>query len=287
MDVALKQRLVGASVLVALGVIFIPMLLDGSPGGTRETTIDIPQPPDRRFETRLLPVDTQAAREAEPASQPQTEPVESSTRTASPERPPSVAVSRTQRETPPEPQPTTPDPEPPAAASAMGGDRWVLQLGSFGNAANAARLVDNLKQAGWNAYQERVSVGEQTLYRVRAGSWDSKGQAADAGSKISAAFPDLDLSVRRIEAASAPAAESPVDGWMVQVGSFGSRKNAYDLRDRLRAAGYASNVVEIPGASGGTFRVRVGPEVDRSAAEQVRDRLRSDMSLNGIIVRHP
>ncbi|NNM00230.1 MAG: hypothetical protein HKO62_05730, partial [Gammaproteobacteria bacterium] len=46
MEQMLKQRLVGAAVLVALGVIFIPMLLDDSaierdpPGGLVDTALE-------------------------------------------------------------------------------------------------------------------------------------------------------------------------------------------------------------------------------------------------------
>lgn len=50
----MKQRLVGAIVLVALAVIFLPMLLDGSGrSGPRDVAIDIPkrpQPPPNRLE---------------------------------------------------------------------------------------------------------------------------------------------------------------------------------------------------------------------------------------------
>ena len=53
MDIALKQRLVGASVLIALAVIVLPMLLGG------------PQPAELDFETRRYPIG-----ESPPASVP-------------------------------------------------------------------------------------------------------------------------------------------------------------------------------------------------------------------------
>ncbi len=70
MDLALKQRLVGALVLIASGVILIPMLLDGDPemvdGGLRDLTI--PDPPDGRYSTRILPVEPQEPAVSEPYS---------------------------------------------------------------------------------------------------------------------------------------------------------------------------------------------------------------------------
>ena len=48
MDTALKQRLLGAAVLIALAVIFVPMFLSNSPQQKENTTanLDIPPPPE-------------------------------------------------------------------------------------------------------------------------------------------------------------------------------------------------------------------------------------------------
>ncbi len=59
MDKALKQRLVGASVLIALAVIVLPMLLSGRPDSEQQQTeqIELPARPDGlSFETRRFPL---------------------------------------------------------------------------------------------------------------------------------------------------------------------------------------------------------------------------------------
>ena len=59
MDKALKQRMVGASVLIALAVIILPMLLGGRPEADTQQTrkIELPaQPPVLSFETRRYPI---------------------------------------------------------------------------------------------------------------------------------------------------------------------------------------------------------------------------------------
>ncbi len=59
MDKALKQRLVGASVLIALAVIILPMLLGGRPesGQQQMERIELPARPDGvAFETRRFPL---------------------------------------------------------------------------------------------------------------------------------------------------------------------------------------------------------------------------------------
>lgn len=64
MDKVLKQRLIGASILIALAVIFVPMLFEGPApdAGSRELSIDLPSPPDNRAPVRRLPLDPTQSR---------------------------------------------------------------------------------------------------------------------------------------------------------------------------------------------------------------------------------
>lgn len=61
MDSSLKQRLLGAAVLIALAVIFVPMFMsDSAPRKSAEmetTNLAIPPAPDREFQQRVLPVE--------------------------------------------------------------------------------------------------------------------------------------------------------------------------------------------------------------------------------------
>ena len=78
-------------------------------------------------------------------------------------------------------------------------------------------------------------------------------------------------------------------GWVVQVGSF-SRKNADNLNERLRAAGYASYVVDDPvKARDGSllYRVRIGPEVLRSEALKLKAEIKKEMGLDGLVLNYP
>ena len=69
MDINLKQRLVGAVVLVSLAVIFIPMILDGrDPSVNYITKSNIPPKPERDFVSRVIPL--------QPSPVPQPDPVE-------------------------------------------------------------------------------------------------------------------------------------------------------------------------------------------------------------------
>ncbi len=295
MDVALKQRLVGASVLVIFAVTFIPMLLDGPPSSPIEAPIAIPEPPDARFETRLLPVDPSAEASQRPATQsvPATETAAAPSRPAAtrPRPEPATASARPSAPTQSAPQETADNSrgdEGQTAVPATGGD-WVLQVGSFGNAANAARLVSRLQDASWQAYQEKVQMGTNALYRVRVGAWPDRDRALDAGESLLKAFPELELSVRQRQGAapSMPAAQARLQGWMVQMGSFNSRNNAVALRDKLRGGGYSAHLSDAGAGASARYRVRVGPELDEATARATRERLREQFGLSGMVIDHP
>lgn len=61
MDAGLKTRLVGAAVLIALAVIFVPMLLPGQ-SGTQGPSVNVPPPPSGEMQTRVLAVGPDSAR---------------------------------------------------------------------------------------------------------------------------------------------------------------------------------------------------------------------------------
>jgi len=292
MDIALKQRLVGATVLVALGVIFIPMLLDG-PGAGRES-VRLPTPPDNRFESRLLPVDPPTASpvvQVDPVARAPEEVPGSSQLVVIP----NTVNTEAPQETPAQPEPVLPTPQatPQLSSTATRGgapeqakQAWVVQLGSFGNAANATRLVESLKQQSLGGYQEKIELGGSVLYRVRMGPWSSKTQAAEAGEQVSIKFPELAISIRQVDAgdASKAAVSVPGTGWMVQLGSFSKQQNALTLRDKLRAGGFDAAVENRPG---GSYKVVVGPSLNRVAAEKTRDRIKQQFKINGIVLSHP
>jgi DedD protein len=75
--------------------------------------------------------------------------------------------------------------------------------------------------------------------------------------------------------------------WVVQLGSFSSEANATGLDQRLRGAGYTSFVEPLQQNGEASYRVRVGPELLRSEAQALRDRIKSELGLDGIVVSYP
>ncbi|WP_255505374.1 SPOR domain-containing protein [Alkalisalibacterium limincola] len=91
---------------------------------------------------------------------------------------------------------------------------------------------------------------------------------------------------RRRRAAPAAGA-APSTGFAVQLGAFRSEGDAAALVNQLRGAGFTVFSERVQTANGTLHRVRVGPELDRAAAERLKSRLPAPHSANGMIVSHP
>jgi DedD protein len=91
-----------------------------------------------------------------------------------------------------------------------------------------------------------------------------------------------------VETPPAPAPERPtVTGWMIQVGSFASRENAERLARELKSKGFAASVSESRGGGRNLYRVRVGPEADRAAAQAVLAKLRARGQRGAALMPYP
>ena len=180
MNPALKQRLVGAAVLVALAVIFLPMLLDGS--GARERLdeeIAIPEKPEPP-ESQLEPVTDPAADESAAADAADATDAAAATTTQSeadqdpPEPDTTTADSTTSEAEQPDADASnstssqaTADSEPEPSGAPESG--WVVQVGSFQRETNALVLRDRLRQEDFEVKVERGEANGATVWRVLLG----------------------------------------------------------------------------------------------------------------------
>ena len=167
MDRQLKQRVVGAAVLVAFGVVFIPIFLDN---GALDTTIpditDIPPMPDRDFSSRVIPLSEEkiAKLKADAATTVRIPERETSRRVpATPEPSPRSKASTIIDESAPGPYDNR------EAAPRTGVVAWSVQLGSFSNSENAKRLIEKLRGEGFPAYLERRMEQDGAVFKVRVG----------------------------------------------------------------------------------------------------------------------
>ncbi|MFT4243227.1 MAG: SPOR domain-containing protein [Acidovorax sp.] len=208
-----RHRLIGAAVLVLIGVIGFPMLFDTQP---RPIPVDIPiEIPDRNKVAPLVtpaPVEQPAAvrAPAAPAAPVRNSNAASnaasngladgeefvpSTRPAA-SRPAAAAAPKPEPKPEPKPAPQRPDdavrarallegrPSEPAAAAAE--ERFIVQVGAFEDAAKVREVRMKVERAGLKTYTQVAGK----LTRVRVGPFNSRAEADKAAARIKA----LDLS---------------------------------------------------------------------------------------------
>ncbi len=92
-------------------------------------------------------------------------------------------------------------------------------------------------------------------------------------------------------ASSAPAnrtqLKQPTNAFSLQVSTVTIKDNAYDLRDKLRKDGYAAYVESRTKNGKTTYRVRIGPELDKSKLKTMKSTVQKKYGLDGFIVNHP
>ncbi|MDP9010848.1 MAG: SPOR domain-containing protein [Pseudomonadota bacterium] len=204
MDRRVKERLIGASILVALIVLVVPELLSGpkAPLASAPRTAIAPEP-TRNVTVDLATSKAPANSEVEPGTQGST---------ASP-GPPTVAASAAQgTEAVPTPSAAAPVATPattsaatpataPASSSSAAPARpaavetavsspissrtaWAVQLGSFANRANAENLSHRLKGQGFPVYVLPGGSGTSVRYRVRVGPLANRDSAERTAAKL-------------------------------------------------------------------------------------------------------
>lgn len=198
-----KQRLIGATVIVALVVIFVPMLFEPrpseAPGAPGHEQLSIPEAPrfepDLKSEVFLGPEDSGVggfepgrATESRPLALPPPTDLD----------PASVAgigdesLDADERESIPEPVPFSRS-APPAAPvheaapprrAPDGMPTWVVQVASLGNAQAAGDLESRLRAAGFSAFVEQAEVRGKLYYRVRVGPELDRAKAERTAARL-------------------------------------------------------------------------------------------------------
>ena len=301
MDPALKQRLVGAGVLVALAVIFLPMLVQGPApdSGVADVSLDVPDAPAGDFETRDLPlVDLEAGADGGVVDMP------------APEAP-AETLPQPQTETQAQPEPaqaepaaSEPSPLPSDAGemypAATAGGNYAVSYGSYSTVAAADAAVASLRSSQLPGYREAARVDGRTLQRVRIGPFASHADAEAARQRVSRAGRHQDARVIVLDAgsevATAGKAEAPKPaakpaaadvGFAVQLGAFARKADADKLRDRARSLGFSAFTETVATDKGDLVRVRLGPVSTRAEAERLQAQAKAKLAMAGVVRPHP
>ena len=155
MEPVLKQRLIGAVVLVALAVIFLPMLIKGPApdSGVSDVSMKVPDEPAGQF----VEIPLTAPGEA-PASG----------AVGMPAAQPAASVA------------TTPAPQPAAQgmlpATVAGGD-YAVSYGAYASTSDADAVIARLRQAQLPGFSVADTINGKPAYRVRIGPYADRAQA--------------------------------------------------------------------------------------------------------------
>jgi DedD protein len=153
LDKGLKQRMVGALVLLALAVIFLPMLLTRE-DESRQVRVDAPSMPPA---PAMPQIEMQPVIVPEPQVLPQ-EPVPDEPIAESPAAPAEKTAS--EPSVAPEPAPAQPSTATQAPASRLDANglpvSWSVQLASLSSRSGAENLQKTLRSQGYNAYIRRA-----------------------------------------------------------------------------------------------------------------------------------
>lgn len=351
MDTGLKQRLIGAAVLIALAVIFLPMLVKGPApdSGVSDVSIKMPDAPDGETETRDLPLVMPGDVPKGGAVGMNATPVDKPGAQALPATPDGTAVD-------PAAAATTPvDPASALPASAAGGN-YAVHFGAYATQKGADTVAALATAAQLPAYTEATTINGKPAFRVRIGPYATRADAETARLKALEVRSDVPVRVVALDAEPAPvapaattpvaaaeppkpAAPKPADakpepkpeskpaapapkpvatkpaepkptpakpaeapkpaapkpappaaakvGFAVQVGAFSDATEAGAMRERLRAAGFTAFTESVTTDQGKLTRVRVGPVLDRAAADQLKAQIQSKAGVDGIVRPHP
>lgn len=318
MDTPTKQRLIGAAVLIALAVIFLPMLVKGPApdSGVSDLPLSMPAAPDEQTQTYDLPLVTPAGAGGSggalggPMAQVQGQGAHPSSELGD-------------------------DVEAIADPGVAAGDHAV-HFGAYATSADADILVRQLRAAELPGYRERTTLGGRTAWRVRIGPYPTRAQAEAARVRAIAVRDDVGARVVTLNTDAAgpvvvagkpasrpaPVAAKPKAkleapgparlvvkteplpaagglaavaarpaagevGFAVQLGAFSNSAQAMKKRDQLRAAGFSAFTQTVTTDKGAMTRVVAGPVVSRAEAEALRGRIKSRTGMDGIVRSSP
>jgi len=186
-----RRRLVGALVLLALGVIGFPLLFETQPRPLPQDTPIVvsadalraapattaPAPARPLPVTPALPADAGV----EPVA-PASVPVVVAATPAPVSAPPTVTKPPVAVAASPKPAASAPRPPPAAATPATG--RWVVQVGAYNDAERLKAARAKLQKLGYASYTQDVDSATGRRTRVRVGPFNTRAEADAVAARV-------------------------------------------------------------------------------------------------------
>jgi len=198
MSPALKQRLIGAAVLIALAVIFLPMLVKGPApeSGLPDMPLDVPDAPEGAYRTVDLPLvapspgDGSPAVAGAPIPEAATAPQAVGTDAGA-----LATVDATARD---EALPVT-----------VAGGGYAVHYAAFGSEADADAILRQLRESGLTGYREGFTLNGKPAQRVRLGPYANRADAEIVRVRAAQVRDDVTPRVVALDAGARPDVPRP------------------------------------------------------------------------------
>ncbi len=262
MDAAGKKRLLGAVVVFAAAILFLPLLFSGAGVRTLEPPL-VPAEPELPESNDVAPATAEAAKRLEAdISASHGEP------TFYAIKPPQVTVDEPVSEVQEQFRLVTPAAKPPVKEAVPSKPAEVAKTKPEPKAAPqpaAPKVAEPKPVVSKPAEPPKPVVPKM----ADSAATDEATEAKAAAAAAAAAKKAEDARKATTAATALPSA------WVVQIASLSNKANAEAAVAKLRSKGYRASV----SAGNNLWRVIIGPELDRAVAESIRDKVLADESL--------
>ena len=244
-----KERLVGAAVLMAAAIILIPEMLSGPDRSEMEqASQETSAPADGPIKTYTIDLDSSPGSAAVPTVTEEPAPPPERTESSAAAEPNSATVQATG---PDQAKPESPVETAPTPTSSAAGEAPSGTVGS--------------------SVPHATPQHSPTTVQSNSGQHASEsGAPAQSSARPVATQPIVPTS----------------RGWVVQLGSFSNRSTAEELAEDFRADQYEAFVMPVKTATATLYRVRIGPVRDRASAENMLRKVKSKVPGAAVVV-HP
>ncbi|MBT8091225.1 MAG: SPOR domain-containing protein [Gammaproteobacteria bacterium] len=183
----MKERIIGAAILVSFVVLVVPIFLDGPPGENEIVSerVLLPGQDEQKTQTVVLernrtdpvPLNSNATSDPDPVATAAPDPVASDASASTAQQAEKPPAAQKVIESAPIPQVK---PQPAASTTGM----WAVQLGSFSNKDNAEKLAADLRKQGYAAFLSQLATDSGQLHRVRIGPQKDRDSAEAVAQRL-------------------------------------------------------------------------------------------------------
>jgi len=254
MEPALKQRLIGALVISALAVVFLPKLIVGhdKDNSAADVSLQVPGAPDRNFETRELPLTAPGAT-------------------------PAGGVVGMNTSAPP-----LPSVQPPVGPASTDAGGAPLAIDPNATAVPAPAVAAPNSANGATTVPPTLPTTQNAPATPVAGPVVASTSTPPVSTSPSTALPATAVPPPALPAAPIPATHAG-GNYVVSAGIYSNSGNAQSLVNSLKAAQLPAYAETVTANGKSSTRVRIGPFAQRGDAEAARLRaqqVRKDMSAS-------